>query len=287
MDRPDSLEERIAAALDTLSPKQKQLARFVVDNKYLVSFTSANQVGECVGASAATVVRFAQRLGYTGFSGLRAAIRKELPTYLTAAERIERLLSAPPNPHDIPQQVFHTDINNIERTATNLDVTQFNSALDAIVQAERILVVGCGLSATPVWFLSHSLKVIGFNVRMDIDGGLSLATEIAQLRSATMLIAIDLWRYARSTLDAVNAARRRGAKVVAITDSVMSPLAQAADFAFEVATDGTGHSLSPTAVISLLNVFVAALSYRMPEQVMESLRRVDTLYRTHNLLLTE
>ena len=287
MDHTVSLEERIAAALDRLSPKQKQLARFIVDNKYLVSFASANHIGECAGASAATVVRFAQRLGYKGFSGLRAAIREELPTYRTAAERIERRLSAPPNPHDIPQQVFHTDIKNIERTATNLDARQFNSALDAIVQAERILVVGCGLSATPVWFLSHSLKVIGFNVRMDIYGGLSLATEIAQLRSATLLIAIDLWRYVRSTLEAVNAARRRGAQVVAITDSVMSPLAQAADYAFEVATDGTGHSLSPVAVISLLNVFVAALSYRMPEQVMDSLRRVDTMYRTHNLLLTE
>jgi len=287
MDHTRRLEERIAAALDRFSPKQKQLARFMLDNKYFVSFASANQVGESVGASAATVVRFAQCLGYEGFSGLRAAIREELPTYLTAAERIERRLSAPPNLHDIPQQVFHTDIINIERTASNLDVTQFDAALDAIVQAERVLVVGCGLSATPVWFLSHSLKIIGFNVRMDIDGGLSLAMEIAQLRSATLLIAIDLWRYARSTLEAVNAARQRGAQVVAITDSVMSPLAQAADHAFEVATDGTGHSLSPAAVISLLNVFVAALSYRMPEQVMDSLRRVDAIYRTHNLLLTE
>jgi DNA-binding MurR/RpiR family transcriptional regulator len=67
----------------------------------------------------------------------------------------------------------------------------------------------------------------------------------------------------------------------------MSPLAQAADYAFEAATDGTGHSLSLTAVISLLNVFIAALSYRVPEQVMESLRRVDAMYHTQSLLLSE
>ena len=163
MDQPGSLEERIAASLDGLSPKQKQLARFVLDNKYLVSFASANRVGESVGASAATVVRFAQSLGYDGFSGLRAAIREELPTYLTAAERIEKRLADPPRPHDIPQQVFHTDISNIERTANNLDAAQFNAALDAIVGADRVLIVGCGLSAAPVWFLTHSLKVIGFN----------------------------------------------------------------------------------------------------------------------------
>ena len=101
------------------------------------------------------------------------------------------------------------------------------------------------------------------------------------------MIAIDLWRYTRSTVEAVHASRRQGATIVAITDSVMSPLAQAADYVLEAATDGTGHSLSPTAVFSLLNVFIAALSFRLPEQVMEALRRVDIMYRTQNLLFRE
>jgi DNA-binding MurR/RpiR family transcriptional regulator len=226
-------------------------------------------------------------LGYAGFSELRAAIRDELPTYLTAVERIEKRLAAPPSPHDIPQQVFHTDIRNLERTARKLDTDQFNAAVDAIVQANRLLIIGSGLSAAPALFLNHSLKVMGFNVRMVIDGGLSLATDIAQLRPDTLLIAVDLWRYVRFMVEAVRAARLRGAKIVAITDSCMSPLAQAADFAFEVATNGTAHSLSPTAVISLLNVFVAALSYQVPDQVMESLRQVDVMYRSNKLLLTE
>jgi DNA-binding MurR/RpiR family transcriptional regulator len=283
----DGLEARITAALARFSPKQKQLARFMLDNRYLVSFASAGQVGEKVGASAATVVRFAQSLGYAGFSELQTAIREELPTYLTAAERIEKSLAALPSPDNVPQQVFHTDIKNIERTANSLSPSQLDAAVEEIVQANRILVVGCGLSAAPALFLTHSLKVIGFNVHLDTDAGISLAIDIAQLRPDTLLIAIDLWRYVRSTIKAVHAARRQGARVIAITDTIVSPLAQAADYAFEVATDGTAHSFSPTAVISLLNVFIAALSYRVPEQVMESLRQVDAAYRVNNLLLTE
>lgn len=283
----DGLEARITAALARFSPKQKQLARFMLDDRYLVSFASASQVGEKVGASAATVVRFAQSLGYAGFSELQAAIREELPTYLTAVERIEKSLAAHPSPDNIPQQVFHTDIKNIERTANSLSMPQLDAAVDEIVQASRILVVGCGLSAAPALFLTHSLKVIGFSAQMDSDAGISLATDMAQLRPDTLVIAIDLWRYARSTMEAVHAARRRGARVIAITDTIVSPLAQIADYAFEVATDGTAHSLSPTAVISLLNVFIAALSYRVPEKVMESLRQVDAAYRHNNLLLTE
>lgn len=283
----DGLEARITAALARFSPKQKQLARFMLDNRYLVSFASAGQVGEKVGASAATVVRFAQSLGYAGFSELQTTIREELPTYLTAAERIEKSLAALPSPDNVPQQVFHTDIKNIERTANSLSPSQLDAAVEEIVQADRILVVGCGLSAAPALFLTHSLKVIGFNVHLDTDAGISLAIDVAQLRPDTLLIAIDLWRYVRSTIKAVHAARRQGARVIAITDTIVSPLAQAADYAFEVATEGTAHSFSPTAVISLLNVFIAALSYRAPEQVMESLRQVDAAYRINNLLITE
>lgn len=291
MDPTSTLEKRITGSLDEFSRKQSRLARFMLDNKYFVSFASASQVGDKVGASAATVVRFAQSLGYEGFSELQTAIREELPSYLTAVERMGEQLASPQtaddSASDIPHQVFHTDITNIERTANALSTTQLEAALDAIVDAERILVVGSGLSAAPALFFAHSLKVIGFDAQPAIDGGLSLAVSTVQLDGGTLLIAIDLWRYVRSTVEAVRSARRQGATAITITDSIVSPLAQVADHAFEVATDGVVHSLSPTAVISLLNVFIAALSYRVPEQSMEALRRVDAAYRRGNLLITE
>lgn len=287
MGHTGTLEERVTAKLDGLSRKQRRLARFTLENRYFVSFASADEVGQQVEVSAATVVRFAQGLGYAGFSELQAAIRAELPSYLTAVERMGRRLSEPPATDDVPQQVFHTDINNIERTASSLSAAQLDAALQAMIEADRILVVGSGLSTAPALFLAHSLKVMGFDAHATVDGGLSLAVETAQLNPDTLLIAIDLWRYVRSSIDAVHAARRQGASVMAITDSVVSPLAQVADFAFEVATDGVAHSLSPTAVMALLNVFIAALSYRVPEQAMQALRRVDDAYRKRNLLITE
>ncbi len=287
MDSESSLEARIAASMAQSSPKQKQLARFVLGNRYLVSFASASQVGQAVGASAATVVRFAQSLGYAGFSELQEAIRKELPTYLSAVDRIQKRLDAPLPTDGIPQQVFHADIKNIQRTAASLSEAEFNAALDKIVKARRIMVVGSGLSSAPAIFLAHSLRVIGFSAQEAIDGGLFQAVNAAQLGTGMLLIAIDLWRYARSTVEAVHTAKRQGASVITISDSIVSPMAQVADHAFAVVTDGVSHSLSLTAVISLLNGIIAALSYRAPEQTVESLRRVDAAYRTGNLLLTE
>lgn len=281
------LEKRIKASVVGFSSKHRRLARFVLDNRYYVSFSTASQVGERANASAATVVRFAQGLGYSGFSDLQDGIREELPSYLTAVERMQERLAAPPAVQDIPQRVFQTDIKNIERTASHLSTGQLDAAVGEISRAEQIHVVGAGISASAVLFLTHSLKVMGFDARAAIDGGLSLAVDTAHLGPRSLLIAVDLWRYVRSTAEAVEAARSAGARVITITDSILSPLAQAADHVFEVATDGVAHSLSPTAVMSLLNVLIAAISYRTPSQVIESLRRVDSVYRTNNLLITD
>ncbi len=279
-----SLDERITELHSKLSPKHKRLARFVLDNKYFMSFASASQAGKKTDTSAATVVRFAQTLGYDGYSELQVAIRAELPSYLTAVERIQARLEAPPPPDNITHKVFHTDINNIERTANNLDESKLQEAIKVILAAKHILVVGAGLSASPALFLAHSLKIIGFDTRANLNEGLSLAAETAQLNDKTLIIAIDLWRYVRSTIKAVENANKNGARSIAITDSTVSPLARMADFAFEVATDGVSHSLSTTGVMSLLNVLIATISNQIPTQTISALRKVDSAYRDNSLL---
>lgn len=280
-----SLEERIASALDSLSPTHKRMARFILDNRYFTSFASANQVGEKNDSSAATVVRFAQALGYEGYSELQESLRNELPSYMTAANKIqERLSSENPSP-SAPHQVFYNDIQNIERTAGNFSEVTLHAALDAIVQARRIAVIGAGLSSAASHFLAHSLKVMGFEAQSIRGEGLQAALDLSHLRSEDLMIAIDLWRYVRMTVNAVMWAKDQGIPTIAITDSIVSPLAQMADHAFEISAEGVAHSLSLTGLMSLLNVFIAALADRVPLQVVESLERVDAAYRGNDLLI--
>lgn len=282
-----SLEERISACRDNLSPKQKRLAHFILTHQYFMSFASASQAGEKIGVSAATVVRFAQTLGYSGFSEMQTAIRADLPSYGKAIERIQERLDSPLPPDNNPQKVFYTDIQNIKQTANNIDETKIKQAVEEIIKAKRIFVVGSGLSAAPAQFLAHSLKIIGFDAHACLDGGLSQAANVALLEEGCLMIAIGLWRYARSTVQAAINAKHYGARVIAITDNSLCSLAITADYAFEVATRGIAHSFSVTAVFSLLNVLIAVLSDRLPEQVIRSLRRVDAAYLEANLLIME
>lgn len=281
----DNLAERITNALDSLSPKHKRMARFILDNRYFTSFASASQVAKKNDTSAATVVRFAQTLGYEGYPQLQDALRAELPSYMTAANRMQARISSARPPSSSPQQVFYTDIQNIERTASKLSETNLNRALESILGARRILVIGAGLSSTASLFLAHSLKVMGFDAQAVEGEGLQAAIELSCLKPGDLLIAIDLWRYVRMTVNAVHKAKEQGIQTIAITDSIVSPLAQMADNAFEIATEGVAHSLSATSLMSLLNVFIAMLADRIPEQVVESLQRVDEAYRGNDLLI--
>ena len=284
MAEDNSIDERISNAIKQMSPKHKRLA---LERKYFMSFASASQAGEKAGTSPATVVRFAQSLGFEGYSEMQAAIRGELPSYIKAAERIQAQLAEPGRIDGGSKSIFAVDVQNIERTANQLSEEKLEQSLNLLEKANRIMVVGSGVSAGPAIFFAHSLKVIGLDARAIITGGIPMAVETAQLKDGDVLVAIDLWRYVRATVKVLEAAKKAGAGTIAITDSIVSPLSAMADFAFEVATDGVAHSLSPTAVISLLNIFIAMLSYRDAEKTVEALQKVDAAYRGHNLLITE
>jgi DNA-binding MurR/RpiR family transcriptional regulator len=280
-----TLEGRIVASFATLSPKQRAIARLILDNRYFASFASAAEIGEKVDASAATVVRLCQELGYEGLPDLQQAIRVELPSYLTAVERLEQRLTAAPNQHELSQRVFAADIANLQRTGNALSNATFDGAAGAIAEARRVLIVASGVTAAAAHFLAYSLQVINCAARAISDGDIVLAVNLAHLTPDDVVVGIGLWRYVRSTVEALERAKAQGARTIAITDSLVSPLARQADFAFEVSAEGVAHSLSITAIVSLMNALVAGVSLHDPARSTASLRRVDAQFHARDLLL--
>ncbi len=285
MPQPSILEDRILASFEGLSPKQRAIARLILDNRYFASFASAAEIGEKVDASAATVVRLCQELGYQGLPDLQQSIRDELPSYLTAVERLEQRLTATASEHELPQRVLATDIANLQRTGNALSTAAFDGAVGALARARNVLIVASGVTAPAASFLAYSLQVINRPAQAISDGDIALAVSLAHLVPGDVVIGIGLWRYVRSTVEALARAKAQGARVIAITDSQVSPLAREADFAFEVVAEGVAHSLSVTAIISLMNALVAGVSLHEPARSTASLRRVDAEFHARQLLL--
>lgn len=286
MSTPMGLEDRIAAAFDQLSPKQQALARLILDNRYYASFASAAEIGEKVESSAATVVRLCQALGYQGLPDLQEAIRTELPSYLTAVERLQQHLTVLPVNGEIPQRVFATDEQNLRRTGNATSSVTFDAAVSLLANARSVLVVATGVAAAPAMFLAYSLQVVGLHARAALDGDVALGVSTAHLGADDVVVGISVWRYIRSTVEAIEGAKANGVRTIAITDSVVSPLARAAELAFEVATDGVAHSLSVTAMMSLINALIAGVSLSDPTRTSQALQRVDHQFLSRNLLVT-
>jgi DNA-binding MurR/RpiR family transcriptional regulator len=162
------------------------------------------------------------------------------------------------------------------------DTETFETAVIELGRATGILVVGEGLSAPPALFFAHSLKVMGFPVQAVTTGGASLSLELSTLRPSDLLVGISFWRYFRETVEAMCWARQIGAKRIVITDSELSPIAQLADYVFVAISDGVAYSSSPIAPIFLINAFIAALSFEVPDQTLDSLRKVDASFKESN-----
>lgn len=281
----DNLESRIAQHFDDLTPKQQVLARLILDNRYMASFASAAEIGEKVEASAATVVRLCQALGYQGLPDLQAAIRAELPTYLTAVERLEQRHAATPRDGATPERAFGTDIGNLERTVGTLGAAPLRQAVDALAAAREIVVIGGGVVAAPAMFLAYSLRVIGLESRAVLDGDVAQVVNTAHVGAGDAVVAFGVWRYIVSTVEAMIWVKQSGARTIAVTDSILSPLARQADLALEVATEGIAHSVSVTAMMALVNALIAEIALRNPERTRAALLRLDEQFKERGLVI--
>ena len=285
MSVPSDIEKRIAASFDDLTPKQQALARLILDNRYMAAVTSAAELGAMVDASAATVVRLCQALGYKGLPDLQEAIRQEFPRYLTAVERLEQRLTLPSAVDQVAQRVFATDVRNLQRTELALSDTAFDKAVQVLDSAREILILGSGVSAAMAHYMGHSLQVIGCRARTVTDGEITVAVNMAHLSTEDVVMVISVWRYVRSMVQAIETARAHGAHTIAVTDSIVSPLARYADYAFEVAVEGVAHSQSPTALIALLNALVAGISLNNPQRTRIALQQIEDELKASDLLL--
>ncbi len=279
-----TLKENILTQFDSLSPKQRQLARFILENEDMVAFASASDVGERVGASAATVVRFCRALGYEGYTDLQAAVRTYFPQYRTAVEKMAAQLANNTTPDNLTTRVAQTATQNIQETLGHVSDDTLVAVANAIAAARQIRIFGSGLSAAAAILVEHSLSSLGFSARACSHGRANQSLELAQLSNCDMVIVISMWRYLRDTVDAARAARQAEATCIALTDSPLAPVAQVADFVFIAGTEGAAHSRSLSGIIALIELISATLVSRRPKESMAALQRLDAMYRQNNLL---
>lgn len=266
-----------------LSKSHRRIAECIVSHYDKAAFMTASRLGEYVGVSESTVVRFASALGYDGYPQLQKALQELIRHRLTASQRFE--MTSDMDHAQVLSRVLKADVQNIRSTLDELDTAVFEGVIEQLLQARHIYVLGLRASAPLAHFLGHYLNFIFPMVTVVTSGISDIFEQMARIGEGDLLIGISFPRYTSRTIEAMEYARKRGAALVAITDGPLSPLHAAADLCLTARSDMASFVDSLVAPLSLINALIVALSQRRRQQVAEYFEQMEDIWSEYSVYL--
>ena len=274
---------RLEAGYSRLSKGQKRLADFVRQNYDKAVFLTAVKLGESVGVSESTVVRFAMQLGYDGYPAFQKALEELVRNKLNSIQRME-LTYGHVGEEDVLPKVLNADIRNIKMTLEELDQKVFNMAVDTILQARRIYVIGIRSCAPLAAFLVCYLNIVCDNVvAIDTNSSGEIFEQMIRINEQDVIIGISFPRYSMRTLKALEFASKRRAKVITLTDSVHSPINIYSSCNLIARSNMTSIVDSLTAPLSVVNALVTALCMKRQSEVVSTLETLEEIWAEYQV----
>ncbi|MET3626746.1 DNA-binding MurR/RpiR family transcriptional regulator [Burkholderia sp. 572] len=261
-----AIAERIASAMPLMTPIHRRMGEFVLANPFRAATMRIDELAQAVNASIATANRFAKALGFDGYPAMRAALVRGFEATLGP---VERLRSAQEQESGVRgaawiDAVFDQAVANIENTRAQLDAADVEAAVEAIVGARRVLILGAGSSAFLAGLMEHGLSVCHDNVQsLALLGGPShAARRLYTADSRDLVIALAFPRYVKDTIELARRAAARGARVLGISDGPQSPLAPIASLNLYVKAERRFAATSEAAVLTMIEALIDAVALR-------------------------
>lgn len=279
--RKDLIKE-IEELIPTFSKGQKTIANYLINNYDKAAYLTASKLGKEVGVSESTVVRFAIELGFDGYPGLQHSLQEIIRTRLTTKQRMVVANTRIGN-GDILRNVLESDIDNIRRTMDEVDHDAFNEAVHRIISAKNIYIIGMRSSSSLASFLTHYFRLMFDNVRMvQSTSGSEVFEQILRIDKDDVMIAISFPRYSARLINAVAYAKEQGTNIVAVTDSMMSPVANYANQTLVCRSDMASIVDSFVAPLSLLNALVVAIAKEMQTELSDVFDKLEHIWDEYN-----
>ena len=261
-----------------MSKGQKRLADYVTENYDKAVFLTAARLGEVVGVSESTVVRFATQLGYKGYPGFQKALEELVRNKLNSIQRME-VTYGRISQSEILETVLQSDIEKIKLTLTGIDQKAFELAIDTILSAKRIYVVGIRSCAPLASFLCFYLNLVCENVTaVNTNSSSEIFEQLIRINEEDVIIGISFPRYSMGTLKALALASNRKAKVITLTDSVHSPMNLYSSCNLIARSDMASIVDSLVAPLSVINALVVALCMKKQKEVVHTLETLEQIW---------
>ena len=277
------LLNRIREKYDSMSKGQKRLSDYVSSNYDKAVFLTAARLGETVGVSESTVVRFATLLGYKGYPGFQKALEELVKNRLNSIQRMEVTFGRI-SQSEIIETVLQSDINKIKMTLSAIDHKAFDLAVDTILSARKIYVIGIRSCAPLASFLSFYLNLICDNVVLvNTNSSSELFEQLIRINESDAIIGISFPRYSMRTLKALEFASNRKAKVITLTDSIHSPMNLYSSCNLIARSDMASIVDSLVAPLSVINALIVALCMKRHKDVIENLETLEEIWNEYQV----
>ncbi|MFZ5354181.1 MAG: MurR/RpiR family transcriptional regulator [Bacillota bacterium] len=282
MNENNDLMKLIQSKFHKLSKGQKIIAQFIMNNYDKAAFMTAAKLGEKVGVSESTVVRFANAIGYSGYPQLQMQLQEMIKTRLTTVQRIE-MSSEYSDEESVLKNVLKADIDNIRATYDEIDTAAFEKVVKHILEAKSVYILGLRSSTALSEFLGFYLNLIRDNVHVVTYTIGDIFEQLFRIGEDDLVIGMGFPRYSSRTIGALEYARSRGAKVVAITDSLLSPLASNADYTLIAKSNMESFVDSIVAALSVLNALIIAVGLREKSSISKTFTRLEEIWENYNI----
>ncbi len=280
----NTLTGLIEAHQSEFSKGQRRIAAYITDHYDKAAFMTASRLGDEVGVSESTVVRFATQLGFDGYPGLQKAVQEMIRRKLTIVQRLD-VTRSQMRDDQVLSRVATGDIQNIRRTLEQLDTAVFDKAVELIAQARQIYIFGAGSCKALASFFTHYLQMLlGGKVHIITAASQSeIFEEMLDVNDRDVVIGISFPRYSAKAANTLHYAHTKGAGIIAITDSPLSPIAEHANALLTAHSDIASVVDSLVAPMSVINALLVAVSLRTMEETRPKLEELERLWRTYGV----
>lgn len=265
-----------------LSKGQKIIAQYILTDYDKVAFMTAAKLGDTVGVSESTVVRFANAIGFDGYPKLQKSLQEMIKTKLTTVQRVE-MSKEYSNDFITLKKVLRADIENIKGTLDDIDPDAFESAINKIVSARKIYIVGLRSSATLSEYLAFYLNFILDNVVLVNYGISDVFEQFLKVTEEDLVIGISFPRYSKRTYELLKYAKEQGADIISITDSKLAPISELSSNILIARSNMASFVDSLVAPFSVANALIVSVGMRKKSEIKTSFDKLEKIWKEYRI----
>lgn len=262
-----------------LTKTQQRILTYMMDNFDETIFLNASKIAQKTEVSESSVIRLAQALGFDGYPSMQRELQRHSYYRLSMVNRLAEVVKKTRDEQDIFVKVMQEDISNLTETLKDISIETFNKAVSEIWSARHVYVLGIREEYAPALVLANSLKCFMKTVKLLEPKYGDIWDDVFGIEKGDLIIGIGFPRYVRLTVDILKYANERGAKVGIITDSLVSPLTQHADWVLPAKCKMESFYITFISAMSIINALITALSLKNTEKNTEVMKERELLWK--------